>query len=117
MSGSSLISRFGLTLKVRRKTAGAYVLGKYQDGAESQFESVMSVQPVTDKERINLTQGQRNKRILKAYTATKLQVSDEETGAAGDIVEFDNTDFEVVRVEQWPAGLQHWKVELAEVNK
>ncbi|HCU25441.1 MAG TPA: hypothetical protein DF383_10530 [Deltaproteobacteria bacterium] len=117
MSGADLIAKFGQTLTVRRKATGEYVNGEYQPGAESTFQAVLSVQPLSDKERINLPEGQRNKRILKGYSDTALQVADEATGAMGDRIEFDGTDFEVTRVASWPGDLTHWKVELAEVNR
>lgn len=112
-----MIAQFGQSLTVRRRAPGQYVNGTYQPGAESNFEAVLSVQPLTDKERLNLPEAQRNRRILKGYSDTALQVADEATRAEGDRIEFDGTEFEVIRVETWPGDLSHWKVELAEVNR
>ncbi|HEX5034653.1 MAG TPA: hypothetical protein VFW62_09250 [bacterium] len=117
MSGAALIGHFGQARTVRRRAPGDYVAGTYQPGAESSFSAVLSVQPLSDKERLNLPEGQRNKRILKGYSDTALQVADEATKTMGDRVQFDGTDFEVTRVETWPGDLSHWKVELAEVNR
>lgn len=97
--------------------AGGYVDGEYQDGGTTQFDIVMSVQPLQGEELELLQKGERTRRYNKGYTVTRLFTASDSTSAKADRIAYDGTIFEVHSVERWVDGdLHHYKVMLAEVN-
>lgn len=117
MSAVGLIQRFGVPVTVQRRASGEYPEGRYQEGALEEIEVTMSIQPLSGRERLNLPEAQRTKRIYVGYCAEELRTVDEIARTPADRVLFDGTEFEVTRVEVWPGNLNHWKVELIEVNQ
>lgn len=113
-----LVQHFGQTVTITRFGTGSYIGGVYQDAIASVFDVVMSVQPMTDRELLNLPEAQRTRRILKGYTATRLKTADEAEGRRADRVRFDDQDFEVQRVEKWLGPtINFFKVILAGDNE
>jgi len=113
---SDLIQSFGQTVTVNRRAAGAWVAGDWVPGTPSTFDITMSVQPLTDKELLDLPEAQRTRRTIKGYTDTFLNTTSKEDATEADLVEYDGRDFEVQRVEQWQGDFNFWKVFLQEVN-
>lgn len=116
MNTAELISKFGEKVILTQFGSGQYVNGRYVNGSSTISSITMSVQPLTDKELLNQPEGQRTKRIVKGYTPELLKTSDERTSVKADLIEYDNTLFEVQKVEQWRRNGEFYKVTLAEIN-
>lgn len=96
---------------------GGYVDGVYQEGATSVFDAVMSIQPLSGKELLQLPEGERTRRHVKGYTATELKTADQAESRKADRVAYGDVEYEVQNIETWGAGLSHFKVIMAEVNQ
>lgn len=116
-AASDLIASFSenVTL-VRYDSDGAFVDGTYVPGDTTESTIEMSVQPLSGKDLLNLPEGQRNRRLMKGYTAEELIVGEEATGQKADRIEYNDTTFEVQTVERWRGDLDFFKVLMAEVN-
>lgn len=117
---ADMIAQWGKLVTVKRYAALSFVNGRKSEGAETTFTSIMSIQPMGDKELLILPEGQRTRRTVKAYTATQLKTGDKAAGTSPDKVIYDGATFEVQRVEKWDDGdlgnIDHYKAILAEVN-
>lgn len=92
------------TLTIKRKTGGSYVNGNWNDGVESTFEIMGSVQPLNGEELQRLPENLRTKRTVKIYTKTEVENN--------DTVVIDSTDFQIYVVEDWTrhSFLAHYKI-------
>lgn len=116
MDATSLISEFGQAYQVTRYAQGAYVNGVYIPGAKSTFDVVLSLQPVTGKELLNLPEGQRGRTFMKGYSPVALFTVEQSPSAKADLVSFMGRIFEVQQSEVWVGDFDHWKILVAEVN-
>lgn len=85
-----------ITVTVRRQSPLSYVNGEAVRGSESTFTALVSIQPMSGREREDLPEGYRTKRVSKLYTRSDLHVLDVDTATPGDIVEYDGTDWEIL---------------------
>lgn len=112
MISDGLIECFAETVIVKRvKAAGTYFQGKYVPAVTSSFKIRMSVQPAGGDDLQMLPEGQRTRRALTGFCATKLNGVDSETDKDMDVVVYDGNEFEVHNVEKWVGlDMNHWKV-------
>jgi len=97
--------------------SGGYINGVYQDGTATTFTAVISLQPITGQELVLLKEGNRTKRYLRGYTATRLFTEIDSDASNADIIYYDDHYFEVLEVEKWtPMDLNHYSVLFAQVN-
>ncbi|MCK4521419.1 MAG: hypothetical protein KAU20_02510 [Nanoarchaeota archaeon] len=104
------------TLTVKRVAAGSYVLGIYQEGAESEFTIRASVQPLKANEMELLPDERRQSEAYRLYTDTPLQTAKEgkkgspETVNADKVIIYGDT-FEVYSVGTWQNQIiNHYKI-------
>ena len=117
MSADAMIARKGKEVTVKRYEASTIDHGRFVSGAETEFTAIISVQPVTGRELLNLPEAQRTKGVLKGYTVTELKTADETGKTKADVVVYKGKNYEVQTVEDWGEGdLQHYKVLLVEEN-
>lgn len=120
MSAATQIARFGRSFTVTRYATGTYTSGTFVAGATSTFSAVISAQPLTGKDLLNLPEAQRTRNYLKGYSATELFTAQQSSSEKADIVTIDGVDYEVQTVEYWTSEGNtidpFWKVRLAEVN-
>ena len=112
---TTLISNFGETVSVSRPGAGTMTDGRWVAGVPSTFDAVMSIQPLNGDDIEELPEGQRTRNIIKGYTATELQTTNEGSGIKADVVTYNSKTFEVQTVERWRGDLNHWKVLMTEL--
>ena len=121
MNAFDLIASFGQAVTVTRQaTAGDWVDGVYVPGPVITFDVVMSVQPISGKELVNLSEAQRTKRWVKGYCADELFTAEQSVAKKADLVAADGAIYEVQKVEAWKGYKSQidpfWKVVMAEVN-
>lgn len=107
------------TVTVRRQTAVTYVEGEPVYGAETEFSAVVSIQPISGKERDDLPEGYRTRNNAKLYTRDDLHVLDVATGIPGDIVEYEGSDWEVLSDKNFMAhkvSTRHRKYMISEIG-
>lgn len=116
---SGIIVTGGITQPAGQVTSqtGGYVDGVFQPGGTTNFDIVISMQPFSAKELLILPEGERTRRHMKGYTATRLYTARQSEGSKADRLTYDDTIFEVQEVERWrETDLNHYKVILAELN-
>ncbi|NIQ92380.1 MAG: hypothetical protein GWN93_26740 [Deltaproteobacteria bacterium] len=97
--------------------SGGYVDGVFQQGSTSQFDIKVSMQPFSSKELLLLPEGERTRRHMKAYTATRLYTAEQSQASKADRLDYDGTVFEVQEVERWKlTDLNHFKLRVTELN-
>ena len=101
MTATALITNFGQTVTVTRYAAGSYVNGTYVSGAISTFSAIMSVQPMTGRELLNLPEAQRTRNIVKGYCPTQLYTAQQSASKKADLVTVGTKTYEVQNVEHW----------------
>ena len=115
-----MIQRFGQSVTVTRYGAGSNVNGDYVAGTATTFAVIMSVQPLSGRELLNLPEGQRTRNILKGYCATELYTATQAESKKADVVTVGSKSYEVQFVEHWQeqgGDLDpFWKVHMAEEN-
>lgn len=105
------------TYTVTRHAVSTWTDGEHVPGAETTFQIVASIQPITGRELEMLPEGDRNRGRLKCYTETLLQAG--EGDAVPDRVEYKGTDYEVQEVRDFQdhgTGLPHYRVMLVEIG-
>lgn len=109
------------TVTVERYT-GSVVAHEWTPVLESSFSAQLSVQPINGRERQDLPEGYRTRRIVKAFgqPSPKLRTTDLAAGASNDIVIYKGDRFDVISVEDWDIGppnpTRHIKYLLAEIG-
>lgn len=120
MSASDLINDFGSTVTVTRFAAGAYVNGEYVAGATSTFTTIMSIQPMSGRELLNLPEAQRTRQYAKGFASVELFTVQTSPSKRADMIAFQGKNYEVQKVQYWESAgsdiAPHWRVELAEDN-
>lgn len=126
---SSIFNVFRKLYTVVRKAKGRYVDGHWQEGAESTFDILASVQPLTAREMSTLPEGRRKNQTFKVYTDTKLNTvqnaSQEGSNINPDLiivpqyaVNPDQERFEVVGAYPYQSGIiDHYKYEIQLTNQ
>jgi hypothetical protein len=81
------MSSFRRAFYVLSETAGSYVNGEYVPGARTTATIQASVQPVKMGEDVEaLPEGRRLSDYLKAYTSTKLKITEEGSNVQPDLI-------------------------------
>jgi len=117
-----IIERMGSKYNFRRFAAGRYVGGHWvegdeivptdETGAEVSFSMWASIQPMTPQETMSLPEGQRTSEWIKIYTVTKLDRTMEKDKTKGDIVSYNDREYEVMKVENRTATrIPHYKAQ------
>lgn len=95
----------------KKSTAsGAYVKGVWTPGSETLSNIIIDVQPVTGNELESLEIGRRDLGKVKAYSNISLNVADEKNKINGDIIVYDNRNWEIISRLPYQHGLiNHYK--------
>ena len=102
------MSQFRTTFTVKRKTAGAYVNGKFTGETTSDISIQASVQPLRGEEVQLLPEGRRNSQAVKIYTSTQLNAI--ASGRNPDRLVYMGSEFEILTVEPWQSNvISHYK--------
>jgi hypothetical protein len=116
MTIAALIARFGSSVTVTRKGAGAYVNGVFVAGATSSLALTAAVQPLNGREFEALPTGERTTETLKMYSVDEILPPKDDANIVGDVVSFDGKTYRVKSVERWvDSGLPFYKSILARV--
>lgn len=117
-----VIDRMGQTYGFRRFAQGRYVDGEWVDGdevvptdengAETSFTMVASIQPMTAQETMAMPEGQRTSEWINIYTATKLERTQESEKTKGDVVIYNEREYEVMKVFDFMTSrIPHYKAQ------
>ena len=60
-----------------------------------------SIQPLSGRELMILPEGERTRERIKIYSETVLQVADQVRGTKGDLVQYNNRNWEVQAMQRW----------------
>jgi hypothetical protein len=115
-----IIDRMGGTFTFRRFAAGQYVNGKWidgveviptdEDGNEISWSMAASIQRMTAQETQAMPEGQRSSEWIKIYTTTKLERTQEADKTKGDVVSYNDREYEVIKIEDWmDTRIPHYK--------
>lgn len=85
--------------------------GHYIEGAETIFEIIASIQPLSSYEMLQLPEGQRTKEAVKVYTPTGLRQTIESQRVKGDRISYKGRLYEVQKVSAWEnfTDIPHFK--------
>lgn len=121
MSAKDLIESFGDTVSVYPQAQGDFEDSEgewVKPDPLPPFETIMSIQPMSGRDLMNLPEGQRTKNFMVGYASVELKTVGPKRNA--DRVLYRGRMYEVQRVEEWRDGegdLDHWRVTLAEANE
>lgn len=115
-----IIERMGREYTFRRFSQGRYVNGKWvegdevvdhdEDGNEIPFSMVASIQRMTSQETQSLPEGQRDSEWIRIYTSTRLYRAIEADHIKGDVVIFNDREYEVMKLDNWgDTRMPHFK--------
>ena len=102
---------------VRRYPASTVTDFRIVRGTPTEFVAKISVQPAEGDDLLQLPEGQRSRRVLKAYTPTALRTVDELTKTPADEVQVDGEWFEVQRTQRQRAIIPHTKALLVRLDR
>ena len=99
-----------------KQISGTYVNGVFQKTEiESTFEG--DVQPLSGKELISLNIGREDRGKIKIYANASLNIAIEGTNNSGDMIIFDNAEWEIIaKMTHDNDIISHWKY-IAEYRK
>lgn len=81
---------------IKRTVAGSYVNGVYIEGAESTFDIMASVQPVSGQDLVAIPEGRRASDMVKIYTDADLfGQGDAGSGQSPDRLVWRGKDYEI----------------------
>ncbi len=108
------MSSFRKSYTVHRKAPGQFVKGRWQEGQESTFTIMASIQPLKPNEMEALPEGRRTGAAVKIYTDTLLltarEAKDDDPPQSPDVIDYVDAQYEVVAVEPRQAGvINHYK--------
>lgn len=105
-----VIQKFAKPYTYREFGPGKYVGVDWQDGAEvpgSPKTALMSIQPMTARERLLLPEGQREKDAVNVYTEALMQTTQQLPGGGqsgpvkGALIQYEGRDWEVKNRQDW----------------
>jgi hypothetical protein len=102
MSAIDLIKKYGVEVDVIRyspRTINSQ--GVFEKEIDSEFKTIVSIQPLNGKELINLEEAQRLKNVVKCYSYDELRTISNDGKTSADIVIHQGARYEVNRVEKW----------------
>jgi len=97
----------------RRRVAPGYrdtTTGKWVDGASTDTEIQVSIQPISGKELLSLPEGRRERDNIKGYTSAEIRELDPESGN-GDYIIFEGKTYKVVNSRPRTYLLPHYHFE------
>lgn len=115
----SIIDAFNTPVTVTRSTAAVQFVGGIAQPVTTrdQFELyVISVQPLTARERTLLPELVRDREVLKAYTRCQLRSVDVEGKLLADRVEHRGQEYVVQSVQDWVPHGAYYRVTLVKEN-
>lgn len=112
---SGVIARHGRTFTVKRHAAGAYVNGRWVQGAQSQFTVTAVFQPMDGRELQRLPAGERTREAQVGWCATELRTKSGQVTA--DIVVIDGEDFEVEKSKRRKEDGGFWRVVALKISR
>jgi hypothetical protein len=103
-------------ITISRDPGGTWSNGRFTPGVRVNTASVVaSFQPLRGREIELLSEGDRDKRSGKLYTATEVKSSDRAAGLMADQIVFDGDTWEVRSVEKHTFG-GYWKAIVVRVG-
>lgn len=92
------------------EAAGSYVNGIYTAGAKTVSSVVASIQPVTEQDMITPPEGRRLSDMVKIYTDSDLQVTEEGSNLQPDLVVWRGYAYEINSASVRQMGvINHYK--------
>ena len=85
----------------RRTAKGARVDGRWQNGAETTFKSITSVQQPTPQQLQVLPQGDRNKDVRLFISKKPLRSASDKDGDVADIALYKGMEFKIIGGGDW----------------
>lgn len=102
---NSIIDDFAEAITVIRDVIPqSNVNGVVIPGKIKQFTCTASVQPLKGQELLMFAEADRLRQSIKLYTYVELALIDEVLKTKADMVQYNNTLFEIVSVERWVDG-------------
>ena len=117
---SSMIDRFGREVSVKRqRREGQYVKGEWvPTSINNSFSIKASIQPIDGEQLQQLEEGERSTEARSLWTTTKLLNVREDGRMNADIViDQDDSEWLVTKVETWPKLLNHFKCTIIRINR
>lgn len=108
-----MISSFGSSVSVRRRFAGAYVAGRWVEGAETILPVAASIQPASGSQLFFLPENQRTGDELIGYFASEVFTSKAAEGKNTDIVVWQGIRYKVLSVKRWLPTQIYWEAILS----
>ena len=107
------------TYTVKRTGPGSYDTGVFVPGAETTFDIVGSLQPLSGTELLMLTEGERRRARWKMYSFAELRIAELSEQTAADRVVVNGAELEVHSVAAYQncGALDHYKYVLVEVGE
>lgn len=96
---------------ITRSAAGSYSAGRWVAGGTSAITITASIQQYRPRpdELQHLSEGDRAREAVRIYTSTQLKTANETDGTLADFLTRNGEQWEVVSVESWGHGIQHYK--------
>lgn len=111
------MSFFGTPQTARRRSAGTWVDGEWQEGAWEAFTLIGTIQPLSGKEMDRLPEGRRERASYTLYTTTAMRGVDTVAQTNPDEVLAFGRWCEVFKAEPWQSGiLPHYRCILQQLN-
>jgi len=112
------MSSFRKIYTVTRQAANSYVSGLPVDGATSTFDIQASIQPVSGEDMKTLPDGRNVNDMIKVYSDTNLQVSDEANRLEPDKLTWRGKVYECVSVDVRQMDvISHYKYYFSRVSQ
>lgn len=95
---------------ISRARTSDVVDGMAQEPILRTFESTMSLQPVTQKDLLQLPEGMRESAVIKGYTIDELFTVKTSEFKIPDKVIFEGISYQVQTVDNWKATAGYYKI-------
>ena len=86
---------------IERARPSEIIKGIAQSPSTTSFSTIMSFQPMSQKDLQLLPEGMRNSGAIKGYTATELFTVQTSTCKVPDKIVFENVSYQVQTVDNW----------------
>jgi len=90
----------------RQTTAGSYDnnSGLFVDGDNEVIKVDLCIQPMKEKDRLLLPEAVRNSEVIKVYTDSALNITNDKEKMKGDRFTYNNRSYEVFQNQDWSTG-------------
>jgi len=97
---ASIVQSFkNATITFKRKSAGSYVNGIWEAGSETTSQMDAVIQFLSGQKLLSLPEEFRTQENIRLYTEQQLKTLDESAGTLGDIVVWNDVEYEVFQVQ------------------